>query len=251
MKVAAYIRVSTEKQVREGHGLEEQRYAITQYCEAQGYEIVQWFEDAGISGGELELREAMMKLLATAKGDDCPFSAVVATKIDRLARSLYGQLFVEKELAVAGVSLVYSDQENLAGDDPMTTAFRQMMGVFAELEKNLIKARLTAGRITKAREGGYAGGGAPLGYTAEKGRKTLEIDEVEAQTVRRVFELDVQGLSLRQIARRLQAEGYTTATGKNKWQAVQVKRILDRRPLYEGQYVYAGVVAEGQHAAIL
>ena len=132
----------------------------------------------------------------------------------------------------------------------MTTAFRQMMGVFAELEKNLIKARLTAGRITKAREGGYAGGGAPLGYTAEKGRKTLEIDEDKVQTVRRVFELDESGLSLRAIAGKLNSEGHTTAMG-NTWQAVQVKRVLDRRPLYEGQYVYAGVTAEGQHMAIL
>lgn len=250
MKVAAYIRVSTEKQVREGHGLEEQRYAIKQYCEAQGFEIVEWYEDAGVSGGELEIREAMMNLLSAAKGDSCPFSAIVATKIDRLARSLYGQLFVEKELTVVGVSLIYSDQENLAGDDPMTTAFRQMMGVFAELEKNLIKARLTAGRITKAREGGYAGGGAPLGYTAEKGRKTLEVDKEKAKTVRRVFELGDKGLSLRAIAGKLNAEGHTTTMG-NTWQAVQVKRVLDRRPLYEGQYVYAGVMAEGQHMAIL
>ncbi len=250
MKVAAYIRVSTEKQVREGHGLEEQRHNITAYCAAQGFDIVEWYEDAGVSGGELEIREAMMNLLSTAKGDGCPFSAVVATKIDRLARSLYGQLFVEKELTVAGVSLLYSDQENLAGDDPMTTAFRQMMGVFAELEKNLIKARLTAGRITKAREGGYAGGGAPLGYNAEKGRKTLEVQEEKVQTVRRVFELGDKGLSLRAIASRLNDEGHTTAMGAT-WRAVQVKRVLDRRPLYEGQYTYAGVTADGQHAAIL
>jgi site-specific DNA recombinase len=250
VKIAAYIRVSTEKQVREGHGLEEQRYAITEYCKAQGYEIVKWYEDAGISGGDLELREAMMQLLSDAKGDACPFCAVAATKIDRLARSLYGQLFVEKELTVAGVSLIYSDQENLAGDDPMTTAFRQMMGVFSELEKNLIKARLTAGRITKARQGGYAGGGAPFGYTAEKGRKTLEVDEEKAQIVRRAFELDAQGLSLRAIAGKLNAEGHTTAMG-TPWRAVQVKRVLDRRPLYEGQYVYAGVMAEGQQVAIL
>ena len=59
VKVAAYIRVSTEKQVREGHGLEEQRYAITQYCATQGYQIVKWYEDAGVSGGDLEIREAM------------------------------------------------------------------------------------------------------------------------------------------------------------------------------------------------
>jgi len=250
MRVAAYMRVSTEKQVREGHGLEEQRHNINEYCRAQGYEVVVWYEDAGISGGELEIREAMMNLLATAKGDDCPFSAVVATKIDRLARSLYGQLFVEKELTVAGVSLVYSDQENLAGDDPMTTAFRQMMGVFAELEKNLIKARLTAGRLTKAREGGYAGGRAPIGYTSEAGRKTLEVDEEKASAVRRVFELSAQGLSLRAIARRLNDEGHTTAQGAT-WQAMQVKRVLDRRAVYEGQYEYAGITAEGQHVAIM
>jgi site-specific DNA recombinase len=250
IRTAAYIRVSTEKQVRDGHGLEEQRHNIIEYCQGQGYEIVAWYEDAGVTGGELEVRDAMMNLLSAAKDTSCPFTAVVATKIDRLARSLYGQLFVEKELAVAGVQLIYSDQENLAGDDPMTTAFRQMMGVFAQLEKNLIKARLVAGRRAKAREGGYAGGRAPFGYTAAKGRKTLEVDAEKVKTVRRVFALHGEGLSNRAIARALNAEGHTTAEGA-EWTAVQVGRVLTRRALYEGQYEYAGIAAEGQHVAIL
>lgn len=251
MRVAAYVRVSTEKQVREGNGLDEQRDSIREYCSAHGLEVVAWYEDAGISGAEVELREAMVTLIGNAKSRALHFDAVVATKVDRLARSLFGQLFVEKELTTAGVRIVYAHQENLAGTDPMTIAFRQMMGVFAELEKNMIKARLSGGRLAKARKGGYAGGRAPIGFLAEKGRKTLEVDPAKAATIRRLFDLKGQGLTLRQIAGQLNDEDLTTAEGA-RWQAAQVKRVLDRRSVYSGGYAYAGVTAEkGQHPSIL
>lgn len=251
MRVAAYIRVSTEKQVREGNGLAEQRDSLREYCTAHGLEIVAWYEDAGVSGAEVELREAMVGLIGDAKAIGRSFDAVVATKVDRLARSLFGQLFVEKELTTAGVRIVYAHQENLAGTDPMTIAFRQMMGVFAELEKNMIKARLSGGRLAKARKGGYAGGRAPVGFLAEKGRKTLEVDPEKATAIRRVFELKAQGLTLRQIASNLNNEGFTTAMG-TQWRPPQVKRVLDRQKMYSGGYQYAGVLAEqGLHAAIL
>jgi site-specific DNA recombinase len=251
MRVAAYVRVSTEKQVREGNGLDEQRDSISEYCAAHGHEVVTWYEDAGISGAEVELREDMVRLIGDAKTPGRTFDAVVATKVDRLARSLYGQLFVEKELTTAGVGILYAHQENLAGSDPMTTAFRQMMAVFAELEKNLIKSRLSGGRLAKARKGGYAGGRAPMGFSAEKGRKTLEVDPSKVAAIRRVFEFRARGMTLRQIAALLNDEGLTTAEGAS-WQAAQVKRVLDRQLLYSGGYAYAGVSTEhGQHEAIL
>ena len=113
-------------------------------------------------------------------------------------------------------------------------------------------SRLSSGRKTKARQGGYAGGKAPIGYKAERDDKALTLDEEKASTVRRVFELryEKHDASLKKIADILSGEGYTTKEGR-QFHPMQVKRILDRKAFYEGIYRYSGVEAEGQHQAII
>lgn len=251
MNIAAYVRVSTSKQVRDGNGMDEQRHAVKEFCDAQRLCVVAWYEDPGISGSDVEIRDGMMALLTAAKTKERPFEAVVTTKIDRLARSLYGQLWVEKELSAAGISLLYAQQENLAGSDPMTTAFRQMMAVFAELEKNLIKARLAGGRLAKARNGGYAGGPPPFGYIAVKGSGVLVVNEEQAAVVRRIFALRAQRWTTRRIADALAAGDVPSASG-GTWTHRQVARILARKEFYRGGYNYSGVATRwGQHTATL
>jgi DNA invertase Pin-like site-specific DNA recombinase len=127
-----------------------------------------------------------------------------------------------------------------------------MVAAFAEFERSLITTRLSSGRKTKARQGGYAGGKAPIGYKETRGTKALVVDEEKVATVRRVFELRDANpeTSLKALADMLNSEDHTTKTGK-LFHAMQVKRILDRRAVYEGQYKYANVEAEGRHEPIL
>ena len=108
---------------------------------------------------------------------------------------------------------------------------------FAEFEKSLITSRLSSGRKTKAKQGGYAGGKAPIGYTAERGDKALTMDEDKAAAVRRVFELRdaFPYTTLQKIANTLNDEDHTTKEGK-QFRTTQVHRILDRRAIYEGCY---------------
>jgi site-specific DNA recombinase len=78
------------------------------------------------------------------------------------------------------------------------------------------------------------------------------VDEEKASTVRRVFELrDTRpNASIQKLGDLLNLEGYTTREGK-KFYPMQVKRILDRRAIYEGHYRYSGVEAEGRHRSII
>jgi len=249
MKAAAYLRVSTEGQSGEDKfGLPAQKEAILSYAQAREIEIVEVFEDDGISGGTLE-RPGLQQLLKVSGLKR--FDMVLVAKMDRIARDLFYALFIEKELLINGVEIV-SVSEPVSGRDPMNTAFRQMMGVFAELEKSMIAMRMTGGRNQKARGGGYAGGAAAIGYRAQRGKKVLELDGQKAPTVKRVFELRQKypAWALRQLAEKLNQEGHTTAQGK-PFGPMQVKRILDRENLYSGIYSYAGIEAEGKHDAIL
>ena len=241
--------MSTENQNGcDSFGLETQRDAISKYCTANGLELVQIFEDPAFSGSLPPLERPGLRavLEAVQEGDK-----VVVPRLDRIARDLYLSLWVEKEIRKAGAELI-SISEPYRWNDPTQKLLLNIIMSFAEFEKSLITSRLSSGRKTKARQGGYAGGKAPIGYKAERGDKALILDEEKAGTVKRVFELREARPddSLKKIADILNAEGYTTKEGR-QFHAMQVKRILDRRAFYEGIYSYSGVKAKGQHQTIL
>jgi site-specific DNA recombinase len=249
MKAVAYLRVSTAGQTGDDRfGIPAQEEAIKSYAASQGIEVITWYKDEGISGATLD-RPGLLDLLSDASAR--AFDTLLVAKMDRVARDLYAALFIEKELFDSGVEII-SVSEPVSGRDPMSIAFRQMLGVFAELEKSMITARLSGGRKQKARGGGYAGGGAAIGYTAIKGGKALQLNQDKALTVKRVFDLREErpGWTLQQLADKLNKEGHTTAQGK-RFKPMQVKRILDRQGLYSGIYSYSGIEAEGQHATII
>lgn len=243
--------MSTENQNGcDSFGLETQRDAITKYCSANGLELVQVFEDPALSGSLPPLeRPGLHALLEALKAGD--IQQVVVTRLDRLARDTMLSLWLMKEIRKLGAELV-SIAEPGRWEDPTQKLLLTMVAAFAEFEKSLITSRLSSGRRTKARQGGYAGGKAPIGYKAERGDKALTLDKEKASTVKRVFEL--RGIkpdaSLKKLADLLNSEGYTTKEEK-PFHPMQVKRILDRKAFYEGMYKYSGVEAEGQHRAIL
>ena len=96
-------------------------------------------------------------------------------------------------------------------DDPMRTAIRQMRGVFAQLERGLIRQRMAKGRREKKAQGGYVAGSPRFGLMAHD--KALVVHEEEAQVIARIRQLRADGLSLRAIAGRLEADGVRSKRG--------------------------------------
>jgi site-specific DNA recombinase len=250
-KVVGYCRVSTEGQNgADAFGLETQREAIRHYCQERGLELLSIYEDPALSGSLQPLeRPGLLALLNALKGGEVEM--VVVPRLDRLSRDTMLCLWLEKEIRKHGAELV-SVSEPYRWDDPTQKLLLTMVAAFAEFEKSLIASRLSSGRKTKASRGGYAGGKAPIGYKAKRGDKALLLDEEKAAVVRRVFELQdsMPNASLQKLADSLNAEGHTTKHSK-PFHAMQVKRILDRRGLYEGRYKYKDVEAEVQHPAII
>ena len=251
MNALGYIRVSTENQNGgDSFGLETQRDAIIKYCSANGLELIQIYEDPAFSGSLPPLeRPGLHALLDALKAED--ITQVIVTRLDRLARDTMLSLWLMKEIKKLGAELV-SIAEPGRWEDPTQKLLLTMVAAFAEFEKSLITSRLSSGRKTKARQGGYAGGKAPIGYRSKRGDKTLTLDEEKTNTVKRVFELrDAKpDASLQKIADILNADGFTTKEDK-PFHPMQVKRILDRRTFYEGTYRYSGVEVDGQHQTIL
>ncbi|UKS27379.1 recombinase family protein [Paenibacillus sp. HWE-109] len=257
-KVVGYVRVSTMGQVKDGYSLTYQVEEIRQYCEQNYLELVHIYEDRGISGAKVDEdgltveREGLQTMLADLKHD--PINYVVVLNTSRLWRSDMAKVLVHRDLKRYKVDVRAIEQPNYSifAHDPNDFLVNGMLELLDQYQRLEITCKLSRGRRKKAEQGGYAGGGIAYGYTMHKGSKAPEVNENQAITVKRVFELRQQypTWSLTQLAAELNADGYTTKQCK-PFSKVQVKRILDRESLYKGMVKYGNVVALGQHQAII
>jgi DNA invertase Pin-like site-specific DNA recombinase len=241
---AIYLRVSTEEQSKHW-GVQAQLSSCKKYCRENKLTVAAVYTDT-ISGGTSN-RPGFQQMLIDAKQKS--FSVVVVAKLDRLARDLYLQIGTIEDLREHGVEVVSVSEPLGAGDEASNTLIRNIFGSFGQYEKDKIKGRLRGGALAKAREGKYAGGRPPYGFSTSA-KKTLVPDAAKVDVVRKVFSLHARRYSLSKIANELNAQGWVTTTGK-PWRKQAVDRILKDKPFYRGLYAYAGIEAKGQHEAVL
>jgi DNA invertase Pin-like site-specific DNA recombinase len=153
-RVALYARVSTDRQSTENQ-LRELRAA----AERRGWQVADEFIDRGISGAkgrkDRPRLDALLKAVARKE-----FDVVAAWSVDRLGRSLVDLVALLQELHSTGVDL-YLHQQGINTTTPAGKALFQMMGVFAEFEREMIRERVTAG-LARARASGTKSGN-PIG----------------------------------------------------------------------------------------
>jgi len=158
-RVAIYLRVSTSKQ-----DTENQLRELTAVANRSGWEICKIYEDAGISGAKgRDKRPGLDALLKAVNAKE--FDMVAAWSVDRLGRSLTDLLGILQGLHDKGVDLFLHQQ----GLDTSTTAGKamfQMLGVFAEFERGIIRERVNAG-LARARAKGTRLGRRPVVSTVE------------------------------------------------------------------------------------
>jgi site-specific DNA recombinase len=231
VRAAAYVRVSTEDQARNGYSLGEQELQCRQYAAELGATECEVFRDEGVSGGLLE-RPGLTALRNAVKAG--AFSVVVCKDPDRLSRELVHQLIITDEIErSAQLRFV-----NFARDSatPEGNLFFQMRGVISQFEKAKITQRMTDGRRQKARNGEVPVFAAAYGY--DYSREGLALVESEAAVVRRVFDLFTnQGKGPQAIARLLTEEGVPTKRGAPHWHRGVVRKML-LNSMYRGVFHY-------------
>ena len=168
MKIAFYIRVSTEDQAKEGYSLEVQREYLESFAKREGFEIFKVYQDDGISGYSTE-RPTLKELLKDAKGRK--FDLVLVYKIDRFSRNLKDLLNLVDELSSSGVGFKSATEPF----DTTTSAGKlmfQQLGSFAEFERNRIAERVFPGMVKGVQRGNWQGARyAPYGYKYNKEKK--------------------------------------------------------------------------------
>jgi len=242
-----YIRVSTDGQAGDDRfGIDVQREQILKYAHENGFEIMEWFIDEGVSG----VKESRPALDCILYGDveNPPIENVIVAKSDRVARDIklyfyYKQLLYQKDIELVSVSEDFGEMGAFAG---ILEAFVMFA---AEQERANITRRTGAGRAIKAAKGGYSGGQAPYGYTVRN--KRLVVVPEEAAAVRDMFKMHEEGGTLREIADEMNARGLKTHRG-GIFRTSTIQTILGNRKTYEGYYKYGKTDwVVGQHEAIL
>ncbi len=258
--VGGYIRVSTERQV-EGYSIEGQITQIEQYCQFNGYELVDIYADRGISGKSMN-RPELQRMLNDAKNGklDC----VMVYKTNRLARNTSDLLTIVEELHRQNVEF-FSLSERMEVKNSTGKLMLQILASFSEFERNTILENIYTGQRQRALEGYYQGN-LPLGYNnIPDNKKELMINQHEANIVKYIFESYAKGHGYRKIANALNHKGYVTKKG-NPFSISAVTYILSN-PFYIGKIQFAKykdwndkrrkglndkpVIAEGKHTPII
>jgi DNA invertase Pin-like site-specific DNA recombinase len=213
-KAFGYLRVSGRAQV-EGDGFPRQEAAIRAYAKAHDIKLVRLFQEKGVSGAkEITDRPSFVAMMEALHGDGVKL--VLVESLGRLARDLMVQESILHDLKRHGFELVSVAEPDLCSDDPSRKLMRQIMGAFHEYEKQMIVVKLKAARQRTRLKLGSCEGRKP--YGAYPG---------EAETLKRIVELDASGETTTAIANRLRAEGRKTRSGGD-WLQPTVSKILKR-----------------------
>ena len=199
IRAIGYVRVSTEEQAREGISLEAQEERIRALAIAKGWDLVDIIRDAGYSGKDLRRPGAMSLIDLCRRG---AMDVAVVYKVDRVTRKqkdlwhLLEDVFEANRVGFVSVTEAF-DTTTAAGK-----AFLGMLGVFAQLERDMVSERTREALNQKKNKGEWVGR-KPIGFmTAESGR--LEEDTATINLIVKAKRLRRRGASFGVIARSLE-----------------------------------------------
>lgn len=245
-KVAIYVRVSTTMQAEEGYSIDEQIDKLTSYCKIKDWTVYDIYKDGGFSGGNIE-RPAMERLISDAERKK--FDTVLVYKLDRLSRSQKDTLFLIEEVFGKNDISFLSLNESFDTSTAFGKAMIGILSVFAQLEREQIKERMLLGKIGRAKTGkAMMFSKVSFGYTYDKLKDELVVNQAESIIVRKIFEAYLGGLSLNKLRDYLNSNGIYR--GDKPWNYQGLRRILSN-PVYIGMIRYRGEIYPGNHQAII
>lgn len=227
MRMAAYCRVSTEKE-EQLSSLENQREFFEQYAEKSGDTLVHIYADEGISGKSMKKRDAFLRLLKDAEKGG--FDYVAVKDISRFARNTADFLYGIRTLRSNGVDVRFlSNNQTVIGESEFVLT---VFAALAQEESTNLSKRVIFGKKQNAKKGRVPN--TVYGYN-KIDTYTLVINEQESEIVKLMFRWYIEGEGTRHIAIKLNEMGIPTKR-QAKWIPKTVRRIL-QNPIYTGKMI--------------
>lgn len=229
MKIAAYARVSTEKE-SQVESFEKQIEFFNEFTKKNDYELYKLYADEGISGKQIKHRKQFQQMMQDAKAKK--FDKVVVKDVSRFARNTVDLLQSIRELKSYGIEVDFLNNGEImeGGSEFILT----ILGAMAQQESANMSKRVKFGKDITAKKGRVPN--IVFGYDKiPDERYTLKINEEEAKIVKEIFESYVyKGIGTTKIAWNLNDRGIRTKKTKSKWVQTSIVRML-KNPIYTGR----------------
>ena len=232
VRVAAYIRVSTNKDDQQNSFAAQYIHYTKLFEDSITEELIDIYSDEGITGTTTDKREGFNRML-----DDCEkgrIQRIYVKSISRFGRNTVECLSHIRYLKSKGIS-VYFEKEELDTAIEETEFRLTMMEFHAQEESISISKNVRLGERYRMERGDYLLKVAPYGY--ERYERTLIVNEAEAVIVRRIFDDYNNGKSTRLIADELNAEGVPRKNPDELWKRTAIEYILSNEK-YIGDQMY-------------
>lgn len=241
-RVAIYTRVSTEDQAKEGYSLAAQKERLEAYCDAQGWDVAEFYVDEGHSGRSTK-RPAYHRMMEERDRWDI----LLVMKMDRIHRNSKNFMIMMENLEKWGKKFS-SMNESLDTSNAVGRFVVDIIQRIAQLESEQIGERTYMGMRQKAESGlGPLGFRVPYGYRLKDGK--LFIEENEAEVVRSIYTQYLGGQTMDMIAWGLNARGVLTSTDSH-WTVWSISRIL-HNPVYAGFLRWDDLIIPSEHQGVI
>ena len=240
MKAYAYVRVSSDSQAKKDLSIPSQLKLIREYAQKHNIQIVKEYADEGESALSAN-RPNFLKMIADAKRNEKGIKAILVWKLSRFARNREDSILYKALLKKKGIQVISISEP--IDDSPSGKLLEGMIEVIDEFYSNNLSQETLRGMIENARRGYRNGGFAPFGYRSkrvfdEKGnpKTKLEINPQEAEIVKTIFRLYLQGYGTKNIAKYLNEKGLKPRKVKY-WITTRIGEIL-KNEVYIGWTVF-------------
>jgi|TARA_B110000483_G_scaffold16027_1_gene17929 site-specific DNA recombinase len=207
MKVIGYIRVSSEKQVKEGYSLTLQRTKIEEYCKFKDNTLIDIYEDKGISGMSIDKRDGYKDMVEYLNEND--IDGVVVWSLSRLGRKMKDVISFLDHLKKCGKSF-YSIKENIGNDDKIGSLIMNILSSINEFEVETIRERIKDVKTEKKNKG-LVYGREKYGFNNVDGK--LMKNKYEFNIIKRIKNLRSRGWSWRRISLKLNEDNIKSKDG--------------------------------------
>lgn len=236
VRVCFYGRVSTQHEAQM-NALENQiQWYDSILSDHPNWEKIDVYVDKGVTGTQAKKRQGFMQMIEDAS--EGKFDLICTREVSRFARNTVDSLNYSRQLKAMGVEVFFYN-DNIWSCEEDGELRLAIMSAMSQEEARHISERVLAGQSVSRKKGILYGNGNILGYRLVKGNKssenTYEIVEDDAETIRMIYDLYLEGMGTKAIASKMQELHRQTARSGCKWDATKVLRILNNK-------TYAGYI---------
>ena len=238
-KAAIYARVSTEHEAQISALENQVQYYDELLSRHPELTLVERYIDEGITGTSIHKRDGFLRMMQDAK--DKKFDLIITREVSRFARNTVDTLQQTRILKTYGVEVWFTEDNIWTLNDEDGELRLSIMATLAQNESKKISQRSKAGQMISFKNGVFYGNGNILGY--DRVGREMVVNREQADTVKRIFQLYVDGNGVRRIQDIMEQEGRLTATGLTRWSSAVINRIL-KNSFYCGRIEYRKQIVE-------